>query len=64
MVPCRSLEADPSNEMLSVCKMIARSGPAIEVGGLLQCLHPSQEVPFSHEAKKIATARLRIIKTY
>ena len=51
IVPSGSLEAEPSNEMLSVGKVITWSGPAIAVGGLLFSLQPSQDVPFSQELK-------------
>jgi len=34
IIPSGSLEAEPSNEMLSVGKVITWSGPALAVGGL------------------------------
>ena len=49
IVPSGSLEAEPSNEMLSVGKVITWSGPAIAVGGLLFSLQPSQDVPLLQE---------------
>jgi len=51
IVPSGSLEAEPSNEMLSVGKVITWSGPAIAVGGLFPSLHPWQD--FSFYRKKI-----------
>ena len=51
IVPSGSLEAELSNEMLSVGKVITWSGPAIAIGGLLFSLHPSQEYSFLKEIK-------------
>jgi hypothetical protein len=55
------LEAAPSNEMLSVGKVITWSGPAMAIGGLLFSLHPSQDVSFLHEIQ-IPTAMMDGIK--
>ncbi len=49
IVPSGSLDADPSNEMLSVGKVITWSGPAIAVGGLFPLIYPSQESSFLQE---------------
>lgn len=43
--PSESLEAEPSNEMLSAGKVITWSGPATAMGGLFP-LQPSQECSF------------------
>jgi hypothetical protein len=52
IVPSGSLDADPSNEMLSVGKVITWSGPATAIGCLLVSLHPSQDFSFLQERKK------------
>ena len=49
IVPSGSLEAKPSNEMLSVGKVITWSGPATAVGGLLFSLLPSHDLSFLQE---------------
>jgi hypothetical protein len=49
IVPSGSLEAEPSNEMLSVGKVITWSGPATAIGGLLFSTHPSQDFSFLQE---------------
>jgi hypothetical protein len=51
IVPSGSLEAEPSNETLSVGKVKTWSGPAIAVGGLLLSLQPSHDVSFLQEIK-------------
>jgi hypothetical protein len=59
IVPSGSLEAEPSNEMLSVGKVITWSGPAIAIGDLLALLlplpHSSQESSFLQEKNISAT---------
>ena len=51
IVPSGSLEAEPSNEMLSVGKVITWSGPATAIGDLLFSLQPSQDLSFLQEIK-------------
>ena len=46
IVPSGSLEEEPSNEMLSVGKVITWSGPATAIGGLLFSLQPSHDLSF------------------
>jgi hypothetical protein len=54
MVPSGSLDAEPSNKMLSVGKVITWSGPAMAIGRLLYSLHPSQGISFLQEIQIIA----------
>ena len=49
IVPSGSLEAEPSNEILSVGKVITRSGPAMAMGGLFPLMHPSHDFSFLQE---------------
>jgi hypothetical protein len=52
IIPSGSLDVLPSNETLSVGKVITWSGPAIAIGGLLFLItHPSHDVSFLHEEK-------------
>jgi len=51
IVPSGSLEAEPSNEILSVGKVITWSGPAMAIGGLLFSLQPSHDFSFLQEIK-------------
>lgn len=51
IVPARSLDAEPSNQILSAGKVITWSGPANAVGGLLFSLQPSDDVSFLQEIK-------------
>ena len=54
IVPSGSLEAVPSNKILSVGKVITWSGPAIAIGGLLiLVLQPSHDFYFLQEKKII-----------
>ena len=52
IVPFVSLEAEPSNEILSVGKVITWSGPARAIGSLLISPHQSQS-GFRQERKTI-----------
>jgi hypothetical protein len=47
-----SFEAEPSNEMLSVSKVIISSGPAIAIGALLFSSHPEHDFSFFTGKKK------------
>jgi len=49
IVPSGSLEAEPSNEILSVGKVITWSGPAMAIGCLLFSLQPSPDFSFLQE---------------
>jgi len=61
IIPSGSLEAVPSNKILSVGKVITWSGPAAAIGGLLFSLHPSQDFSFLQEIQ-IAPAMMDGIK--
>ena len=51
IVPSGSLEDDPSNEILSVGKVITWLGHAVAVGGLLFSLQPSQDFSLLQKLK-------------
>ena len=62
IVPSGSLDADPSNEMLSVGKVIPWSGPAMAMGGLLPFIHSSHAVSFLQETKIIVDTHVNADK--
>jgi hypothetical protein len=60
IVPSGSLDADPSNETLSVGKVITWSGPAMAVGGLFVVSVGELDVQFSHEYSFLQELNMKI----